>query len=83
MLYTIINAIFKDQEGYISRKLCAAWILTALASLMIVFGHTGSEDFTQFLSIIWATYFAADMGGNVAHAIKSKLSGTEEPPREP
>ena len=73
MIAKLIEALFKDRDGYVGRKLAAAWSLTVLVSLLL-FIHIPislinsepvspileSGDFSTILSIIWATYFAAN-----------------------
>jgi hypothetical protein len=73
----LFKSLFEDRDGYVSRKLAAAWVLSFMTSLQL-FIHipitiwfdveigqilTGS-DFIQFLSIIWGTYFASDVAGS-------------------
>lgn len=80
-MFKFINKIFKsllkDRDGYISRKLAAAWILSFMTSLQL-FLHIpvgiwfqieiqqilSGSDFVQFLTIIWGSYFASDTVGS-------------------
>jgi hypothetical protein len=73
----VIRAMFEDRDGYISRKLAAAWALSFLTSIQLIlhipitlmFGVETSQmlssaDFVQFLTVIWGAYFAADTASN-------------------
>lgn len=90
MFAKLIEALFKDRDGYIGRKLAAAWALTTLMSVLLIF-HVpanallancdlspllNSGDFTATLSIIWATYFASNSANT--WMFRSKDKGTEE-----
>ena len=78
----LFGGILKDRDGYISRKLVAAWILTFIA-LILVYSHyiaffwlvanateqlvyltplLSGEQFAVVISIIWTTYFGANIG---------------------
>lgn len=67
------NSVMKDKQGYISRKLAAAWVITVII-VILAFFHVPinilfeaevnqileSSDFTKIIQVVWATYFAAN-----------------------
>jgi hypothetical protein len=70
----VLKSILLDKNGYLSRKLAAAWLLTLLISFMstahiFAFHFTGNEveriiegeDYLRFLEFIWATYYGANV----------------------
>lgn len=91
----LFKSLFEDRNGYVSRKLAAAWVLSFMTSLQL-FIHipitiwfdveidqilTGS-DFIQFLTIIWGTYFASDVAGSWIHENKIKKVNEENEQEE-
>lgn len=92
MFARLIEALFKDRDGYVGRKLTAAWALTLLTSLLLVIHVPATlilkpeEPLTQFLnsgdyaatiSIIWATYFAATSANQWVYRITKKKTDEE------
>ena len=87
----ITRALFEDRDGYISRKLSAAWALSVMSSIHM-FIHIpvnlmfelevdqmlSSTDFVQFLTVIWGTYFAADTASNWIYSKRSNNSEQEK-----
>jgi len=91
-LTAFFSSLITDRDGYISRKLAAAWVLTFLVAFLFT-GHilhqlvTGvpverlidSTDFIGFLSLLWGAYFASDVGN---HFIYTRRTPLESSPKE-
>jgi hypothetical protein len=87
----ILGAIFYDRDGYVSRKLVAAWILTVLSTSLLV-SHImaynflqqevapilESSDYIQFLTLLWAAYFGTNMVGGATYRYFNRNVESEE-----
>lgn len=82
-----VSVMLRDRDGYISRKLVAAWIITSMVTLLLVFHivliklNIGdiqpiitSDSFTTILVAIWGAYFASD-SINFFSSVKNNSSG--------
>ena len=63
----LMQGIFKDREGYISRTLSAAYLLSILSTCLLSVGLLDSNNYTILMTTIWAAYFGVDTFGSVSY----------------
>jgi hypothetical protein len=67
MVDMIMQSIFKDREGYISRKLSAAYLLTAINGCFLALGVLDSASYSSVIMTIWGVYFGVDAASNAMY----------------
>lgn len=63
----LMQGIFKDREGYISRKLSASYFLSILNTCLLWAGLLDANNYTILMTTIWAAYFGVDTFGSVSY----------------
>lgn len=77
MIANLIEHIFKDRRGYVSRKIVAAWTLTFIATFFFCFHFfwnivsrtmyleqlLSAEHWVSILTMVWGAYFASNALG--------------------
>ena len=63
----LMQSIFKDREGYISRKLSASYFLSILNTCLLCVGSLNPDNYTILMTTIWAAYFGVDTLGSVSY----------------
>lgn len=67
MLDYFMQSIFRDREGYISRKLSASYFLSILNTSLLALGLLDSSNYTILMTTIWSAYFGVDTFGSVSY----------------
>lgn len=87
----IFRAVFEDRDGYVSRKLAAAWLLSCMVTFLIVL-HIPievlfeididqivlSDNYITFLIAIWGSYFTADVVGSWIHTGRDQWKALQD-----
>lgn len=64
----LMQGIFRDREGYISRKLSASYLLSICMTILLVSNHLDASNYTILMTTIWAAFFGVDTFGSVSYA---------------
>lgn len=91
MITKLIQLAFKDRQGYVGRKLVAAWGVTLLASLLLILhvpvglllpGYAiepvlTNESYQLIIVTVWGTFFASDSVNLWTHTHNTRTHDNE------